>query len=1705
MASSSLTTLVQTKSIERVLAPIASQVSNLIILNEAGVQDQHAFPDLVSSAEHIFQTVQTLTNIGYNLAHESSDEQLSLDMPGACTQVLEAGNSLLTAAQQLRVDPHNRSVRLILVESAKKVLEYTVNVLLTSDDAEVRKIIHKTNVVLQKLWILENIQSWSEFRNHFQIFSDSVSQLLMLCQKRQNELVSPAKQDVIASSTALLANATSTLLPTSHEYMQNPDKQAVKARRDYIFRQIYMACSQIIRTVETKGVTDNLEEPTHLVSTNNAPQSEKPLEPASVSHMPTSGSDLDYYLDAIVRNSLAVAEKCENQKRKLRIAKACHEVLETRGQLNEAQDALASNPMSERYRQEFDFQTDKLQQCLRSLDRRVTMAIIAAVLTAFSDLDTPLQNLITAATTNDRLLNYSQSMNRLMQCQQTFLNYSAKICQAASNASSVAAEPDRVHAIRSTIGQIEALTPRIISTSNEIRQQPQNSKHLQYLKTIQQEWQTQVGVLSDLSVDAVSPGDFLGTTEALANESLTRCREALAEYNFQKLSGEISLLVGISERAVHVCKTELQRAADPLFKSRLTEVTSRMSSVFPELASLSREVICHIQDSRNHVKFMEQVMKLVESLGEMRSIVRRSPVHLKDNSFEDSDSNPPVPPMINVTSNTAAVSGFPSNELPSMRLPPAIHGESSSAGRNSPVAKSSPVGRNSPVGKNNPVGKISPIGRNSPAVVMNSPDSNILSVNQTSAGPIRNRNSKDIENYVQETRQCLLLGLTLVEADDIQMLGKLSALLRASPSSLMSRLLDAVSQSDYALVERRCNELSRRAASLKDFIQEPALKRSKNKEASSLVLTTSSEVYESTADVVQLAWTVAANPNDTKANNQLRVKCDKWSEKLDIVRATVDKLVNPWSVSASCVVQAATLKDQKLYTKQISNLKQHVLRLRGLASCAKAAADAEDAVDVSGEGEAPARNQDSLRRIELVMVTSAEMDELTKRFITVSQEMFKNRDKITDVVTLEFLRRDWACKVLSLILAVDDITAGTSAPVDGICTAALHGDHQVVRDRCKLLNTYIVTLKEMADGCSADCRDKEKADKAQETVLFVDELTQKFQNAVLIVQEKVRADAGTIEESLHFMSCVEKMVLLQREWSTKVHLFTSLIDDMTADVSAHVDRLAGAALNVSRVDRSMKLEYLRDFEAQSNKLSSKVARVRNHACLTISNSNNIQKAQVVRVTCDFLDRLTPQVIAAARGLADNPDQPTVEHFQMLRRQWASRAHFLMATLQSLRNVQDSSVEVVTKELLGSLDNSDQGSPPILQSTSHTLRDSSIHYHPPPSERSSGPPHVHQSPSERSYLHPGVHPITPKMKSSYEEDYKGAESLDRAFERPGRERVDDLEASFDLIDGLVTSLGDLAMRSQSNSRYQNHAGHSSCKQSTPSRHNYSRFKQANDHVAFKDAAGSKLSSSRDSLPRIASTESLDDNDLRRQTYSPAVIRRTVSFDGLNRSWRHGSEEDIRSKKAFVSIFRAAAQLRDEADKWEDENNDFVRVAKSLSHHMFTLAEMAKKRSRLKDNSAMIEMSKNIADDCQVIWEFATIIAEHCTDARSAQEILRSAESIPTLGTQLSIISSVKSATPQDKSADNILVRNSQNLMDAVVCTLRVIEGATVKGLNQPSRQDEGNVRATDVVFEWKRKLRRQRSLEALSAERGNLGLRVRDKRLSDPSLVDILHI
>jgi thiamine monophosphate kinase len=71
------------------------------------------------------------------------------------------------------------------------------------------------------------------------------------------------------------------------------------------------------------------------------------------------------------------------------------------------------------------------------------------------------------------------------------------------------------------------------------------------------------------------------------------------------------------------------------------------------------------------------------------------------------------------------------------------------------------------------------------------------------------------------------------------------------------------------------------------------------------------------------------------------------------------------------------------------------------------------------------------------------------------------------------------------------------------------------------------------------------------------------------------------------------------------------------------------------------------------------------------------------------------------------------------------------------------------------------------------------------------PNAHNLPSVRTRLPHNV--ASPQEIKPYFEGSKRTQSSDR---KPGaRERVDDLEASIDVIDGLVTSLSDFAMRSQ----------------------------------------------------------------------------------------------------------------------------------------------------------------------------------------------------------------------------------------------------------------------------------------------------------------------
>lgn len=99
--------------------------------------------------------------------------------------------------------------------------------------------------------------------------------------------------------------------------------------------------------------------------------------------------------------------------------------------------------------------------------------------------------------------------------------------------------------------------------------------------------------------------------------------------------------------------------------------------------------------------------------------------------------------------------------------------------------------------------------------------------------------------------------------------------------------------------------------------------------------------------------------------------------------------------------------------------------------------------------------------------------------------------------------------------------------------------------------------------------------------------------------------------------------------------------------------------------------------------------------------------------------------------------------------------------------------------------------------------------------------------------------------------------------------------------------------------------------------------------------------------------------------------------------------------------------------------------------------------------LIAVAKAIAEASEEVTRLAKEQAKLCTDKRMRTNILQVCERIPTIGTQLRILSTVKATmlgaqgSEEDEEATLMLVGNAQNLMQSVKETVRACEAASIK--------------------------------------------------------------
>ncbi|CAF0804091.1 unnamed protein product [Brachionus calyciflorus] len=148
-----------------------------------------------------------------------------------------------------------------------------------------------------------------------------------------------------------------------------------------------------------------------------------------------------------------------------------------------------------------------------------------------------------------------------------------------------------------------------------------------------------------------------------------------------------------------------------------------------------------------------------------------------------------------------------------------------------------------------------------------------------------------------------------------------------------------------------------------------------------------------------------------------------------------------------------------------------------------------------------------------------------------------------------------------------------------------------------------------------------------------------------------------------------------------------------------------------------------------------------------------------------------------------------------------------------------------------------------------------------------------------------------------------------------------------------------------------------------------------------------------------------------------------------------------------ILLAAHDLHYNINQWYSTDNDMIAVAKRITFLMARLSELVRAENGTKKD--LIATAKQLADESQEICRIARLLANDCTDKRMKMSLLQVCDRIPTIGTQLKILSTVKATmlgvqgSKEDEEATEMLIVNAQNLNASVKATVRAAKSASIK--------------------------------------------------------------
>ncbi|XP_072534276.1 vinculin a isoform X1 [Salminus brasiliensis] len=244
-----------TKTIESILEPVAQQISHLVIMHEEGEVDGKAIPDLTGPVAAVQAAVSNLVRVGRETVQTTEDQIMKRDMPPAFIKVENACAKLVEAARMLKTDPYSVPARDYLIDGSRGILSGTSDLLLTFDEAEVRKIIRVCKGILEYLTVAEVVETMEDLITYTKNLGPGMTKMAKMIDERQQELTHQEHRLMLINSMntvkellPVLISAIKIFVTTKCAKSQGVE-EALK-NRNYTFEKMSAEINEIIRVLQ---------------------------------------------------------------------------------------------------------------------------------------------------------------------------------------------------------------------------------------------------------------------------------------------------------------------------------------------------------------------------------------------------------------------------------------------------------------------------------------------------------------------------------------------------------------------------------------------------------------------------------------------------------------------------------------------------------------------------------------------------------------------------------------------------------------------------------------------------------------------------------------------------------------------------------------------------------------------------------------------------------------------------------------------------------------------------------------------------------------------------------------------------------------------------------------------------------------------------------------------------------------------------------------------------------------------------------------------------------------------------------------------------------------------------------------------------------------------------------------------------------------